>query len=201
VEREQQEPLAEQLTEEQEFLLKKCENIIRIGLGTFVEVGLALKEIQDQRLYRRTDATFEDYLQRTIGLSRPYAYNLIESAKLMRELRNHPELDRSLLPKNEAQARELARVEPAKRLEVWKKVVDVAAGLPFTAKLIREVARETRSESSKNPATATPLSPEAGLALGRVKRLRELFANTHVAEDALQLIEKLERLALSIGAS
>ena len=191
------------LTEEQEFLLKKCENIIRIGLGTFVEVGLALKEIQDQRLYRRTDKTFEEYLQRAVGLSRPYAYNLIESAKLMRELRHNSGLDRSLLPKNEAQARELIRIEPSKRLEVWKKVVDASGQQPLTAKLIREIARESRdaqeSPDSKSK-EASRLSPEAGLALGKVKRLRELFANTKVAEDALQLIEKLELLALSIGS-
>lgn len=183
----------EELSEEQEFLLRKCENIIRIGLSTFVEVGLALKEIQDQRLYRRTDKTFEDYLQRSMGLSRPYAYNLIESAKLMRELRTSAEVDKASLPKNEAQARELIRIEPARRVEVWKKVVDLAGDKPFTAKLIREVARSERSPEGEKPAAMEP-----GLALGKVKRLRELFANTRVAEDALQLIEKLEQLARSI---
>jgi hypothetical protein len=200
--------LGEALTQEQEFLLRKCENIIRIGLGTFVEVGLALKEIQDQRLYRRTDKTFEDYLQRAVGLSRPYAYNLIESAKLMRELRQSSGLDRSLLPKNEAQARELIRIEPAQRVEVWKQVVDASAQQPLTAKLIRDVVRQSRRASDPSPSqtsaaptpeSATALSPEAGLALGKVKRLRELFANTRVAEDALQLIEKLEHLARAIG--
>ncbi len=183
----------EELSEEQEFLLKKCENIIRIGLSTFVEVGLALKEIQDQRLYRRTDKTFEDYLQRSMGLSRPYAYNLIESAKLMRELRTSVEVDKASLPKNEAQARELIRIEPSRRVEVWKKVVDLAGDKPFTAKLIREVARSERSPEGEKPSAM-----ESGLALGKVTRLRELFANTRVAEDALQLIEKLEHLARSI---
>lgn len=183
----------EALTEEQEFLLKKCENIIRIGLSTFVEVGLALKEIQDQRLYRKTDKTFEEYLQRAMGMSRPYAYNLIESAKLMRELRGAAELDKASLPKNEAQARELIRVEPGKRAEIWKKVVDVAGGKPFTAKLIREVARSERS-------SAVDISGGAELAIGKIKRLRELFANTRVADDALQLIEQLEALARSIEA-
>jgi len=183
----------EELSEEQEFLLKKCENIIRIGLSTFVEVGLALKEIQDQRLYRRTDKTFEEYLQRSMGLSRPYAYNLIESAKLMRELRTSVEVDKASLPKNEAQARELIRIEPSRRVEVWKKVVDLAGDKPFTAKLIREVARSERSPEGEKPSAM-----ESGLALGKVTRLRELFANTRVAEDALQLIEKLEHLARSI---
>ncbi|MEK0447133.1 MAG: hypothetical protein RLZZ399_2454 [Verrucomicrobiota bacterium] len=184
-------PALEELTEEQEFLLRKCENIIRIGLATFVEVGLALKEIQDGRLYRKTDATFEEYLQRAMGLSRPYAYNLIESAKLMRELRSSPELDKSALPKNEAQARELVRVPPEQRMDVWKKVVAASDGKPFTAKLIREVA----SREKFREATSWNASD---LTLGKVKRLRELFAHTRVAADALQLIEKLEELARNL---
>jgi hypothetical protein len=127
----------------------------------------------------------------------------------MRELRHHSGLDRSQLPKNEAQARELIRIEPAKRVEVWKKVVDASTQQPLTAKLIREVARQARQSGSpaessadgttQNPASGAALSPEAGIALGKVKRLRELFANTQVAEDALQLIDKLEKLARSLG--
>ena len=42
--------------------LAQCEATIRRGLHTFVEVGQALAEIRDSRLYRATHETFATYL-------------------------------------------------------------------------------------------------------------------------------------------
>jgi hypothetical protein len=40
----------------------ELENVIERGLSTFVEVGNALLEIRDSKLYRETHPTFEAYL-------------------------------------------------------------------------------------------------------------------------------------------
>ncbi|HEX6762895.1 MAG TPA: hypothetical protein VF094_08855 [Gaiellaceae bacterium] len=41
--------------------LAELEHVVEQGLQTFVEVGLALAEIRDGRLYRATHSTFAEY--------------------------------------------------------------------------------------------------------------------------------------------
>lgn len=53
-------------------------------------------------------------------------------------------------PKNEGQARELARVEPERRAEVWRAAVQTHGG-NVTAARVREIARRP----------ATPVVPDA----------------------------------------
>jgi hypothetical protein len=59
--------------------------IVEIGLGdvkqSFVATGRALKKIRDRKLYRKTDKTFEKFVDRRFGLSRSSAYNYIHAAE------------------------------------------------------------------------------------------------------------------------
>src|SRR5215831_14066397 len=50
-------PLSDSETKE----LNRCEEVLRLGLGTFFEVGNALLTIRDLRLYRQTHPNFESY--------------------------------------------------------------------------------------------------------------------------------------------
>lgn len=59
--------------------LQKCEAVIEKGLQTFIEVGNALLEIRDSRLYRQDYGTFEDYCRKRWKISRAHAYRLIEA--------------------------------------------------------------------------------------------------------------------------
>ena len=56
------------------------EAIIDRGMLTFVEVGNALRVIQDDQLYLDTADTFEDYCKTRWDFSRQRAYQLIEAA-------------------------------------------------------------------------------------------------------------------------
>jgi hypothetical protein len=49
------------LTAGERLDLTAAETIIREGLEKFIEVGQALAEIRDRRLYRATHRTFEEY--------------------------------------------------------------------------------------------------------------------------------------------
>jgi hypothetical protein len=80
--------------------LSTAEATIEGGLGTFVEVGTALLQIRDKKLYRESHRTFEDYCGERWGMSRRYAYNQIEAAEICAQLRTPPA--------NEAVTRELA---------------------------------------------------------------------------------------------
>ena len=49
--------------------LGELERIVEQGLATFLNVGRALLEIRDQRLYRESFGTFEAYLRQRWALS------------------------------------------------------------------------------------------------------------------------------------
>lgn len=107
--------------------LTHLESVIERGLGTFVEVGQALLEIRDSRLYRESHGTFEDYCRERWGMSRSYAHRQIDAATVA-----------AVLPiGNEAQARELLplRAEPEQMAEAWGEAS--ANGSP-TAEKVRE---------------------------------------------------------------
>jgi hypothetical protein len=79
--------------------LVELEAVIERGVKTFVEVGEALMEIRDGRLYRETHSSFESYLRERWNISRPRGYQLIDAAKLSTTV--------DTPPGNEWQAREL----------------------------------------------------------------------------------------------
>jgi hypothetical protein len=60
--------------------LSELETTIERGLKTFVEVGNALAEIRDSRLYRESYATFEDYCRERWGMSKRHAVSCIAAA-------------------------------------------------------------------------------------------------------------------------
>lgn len=125
--------------------LAELEECIERGLQTFVEVGRALLEIRDRRLYReRGFQTFEDYCLHRWGWKRAHAYRHIEAARVVENL--SPIGD---IPRNEAQARELAKLEPDEQREVAEAVH--SAGESFdsvTAAEVRDIARQVKSGAS-----------------------------------------------------
>ena len=58
------------MTKRERSRLGKLETTIDRGLQSFFEVGAALKEIRDSRLYRDEHGTFEDYCQTRWGIDR-----------------------------------------------------------------------------------------------------------------------------------
>jgi hypothetical protein len=91
--------------------LAELEATIERGLETFVEVGLALLEIRDSRLYRATHKDFPAYVRAKWGFSGRRARQLMSAAKIG-----------TIVPvANEAQARELAPLRKSDRrvVEAW----------------------------------------------------------------------------------
>jgi len=121
--------------------LEQLEATIERGRKTFVEVGLALAEIRDARLYRPEYATFEDYCRERWNWSRSYAHRIIEAAATSEML---PLGQR---PETESQARELARIEPGRRIAVFNQV---RTNGKVTAAAIRQAARCTLNGTNGN---------------------------------------------------
>lgn len=76
------------LTDIEKQALKNYETIIKKGLNTFLEVGQALAEIRDRRLYRETHKTFERYCKDVWDLSKSNAYYQIAGYETVHLLEN-----------------------------------------------------------------------------------------------------------------
>jgi hypothetical protein len=118
-------------------------------MQSFVEVGTALLEIRDERLYRDEYATFEEYCRQRWGWGRNYVNKQIAAAEVIRNLgTNVP------IPQNEAQARELAPLSAEQQQLAWAAAVKLAANGKPTA---RQIAAVVGSMSPRAP------SPEEAL--------------------------------------
>jgi hypothetical protein len=73
----------EALAPNEQTRLEQCELSIERGLNTFVEVGRALTEIRDSKLYRVGFKTFEDYCKQRWEIGKSRAYELIDQAKVV----------------------------------------------------------------------------------------------------------------------
>jgi hypothetical protein len=127
------------LTEAEAARLAELEGIIE---RSFVEIGLALKEIRDSRLYRATHASFEDYCPDRWGWQASRARQLIGAAETVTKVTaaGLP------APANERQARALVPLKDDERamLTVWRNAKARAEelGRPLTALMVEEAVRE-----------------------------------------------------------
>jgi phage N-6-adenine-methyltransferase len=133
--------------------LEELEALIERGLRTFVEVGAALMEIRDSRLYRETHATFDAYCRSRWGMSRRHANRLVKSVEVAAALGPV-----GRIPENEAQARELAPLldQPDRLRHTWAKIVELHQR-PTAAQIRAVVARPMPVHSSSaSPEWSTP---------------------------------------------
>jgi len=141
------------LTYQERSALKKYEVTINRGLDWFIEVGNALAEIRDKRLYRQEFGSFEAYLDakwpRKLSLSR--AYQLIGAAEVARNLCTI--VDPSEL--RESHLRPLAGKSPDVQRAAWLKGGEGKEGRPRTGKDI-QAAVQALTRPADVPAQITP---------------------------------------------
>lgn len=122
--------------------LAELEAVIERGLQTFVDVGTALMEIRDSRLYRETHGTFEDYCRERWGMVRRQADRLIEAAEVTANLRPTG----PILPTAERQARPLASFPADTQRQVWQRAVETAPNGKVTARHVEQTVVEYKAE-------------------------------------------------------
>lgn len=94
------------LTMDESTRLITLESVITRGKAIFLEVGEALREIRDTKLYKAEYKTFETYCTGKWGFARQHAYRLINVAEIAK---CHPRVT------TERAARELKTVDEADR--------------------------------------------------------------------------------------
>ena len=87
--------------------LTELEKLIAKGQKTFVEVGLALAEIRDLRLYKREYGSFSEYCRAKWGWERAHAYRLIDAADVAKVSPMGDKITNKRVP------RELGKAAPA----------------------------------------------------------------------------------------
>lgn len=134
------------LTVVEQGRLEHNEAIIEKGLNTFVDVGNALAEIRDGKLYRQTHGTFEDYCQERWGFARNYANKMIAAAGVVSGLGTIV----PSLPATESQARPLTRLEPNEQIAAWQEAVETAPNGKVTAAHVAEVVERRSGATAFN---------------------------------------------------
>lgn len=210
------------LTPDQAQCLAKCEAIINKGLGTFIEVGAALIEIRDSRLYRAEFNTFEDYCRTKWKMSARQAYHLMDAHDVVETLKceqlftNEP----LAIPSTESAARQLAKLDAKQKVEVARKVAkkttqpvaeDFKAGVNeilntkphIEAEYVSEKEAATSLETTaeaKNVPIVTPailkldptLEPMSKI-LDMINAIYMIYSNSEKKQEGLKIFGKLKR--------
>jgi hypothetical protein len=87
------------ITPHESSRLEALESVIKQGRDSFLAVGMALAQINRDRLYRADHSSFEEYLEKRWAISKSHGYRLIAFAK---DAETSPTGD---TPKNEFQSR------------------------------------------------------------------------------------------------
>ena len=132
--------------------LVHLEKLIAGNQGSFHEVGKALKEIRDQRLYKAIFfETFAAYTKARWDMGKSQAYRLINSYVVVKNLKMSPIGD--ILPANEFQVRPLIQLTPLKQRKVWKDFVNT--GMEITAYNIQKFINNSNKPEKNNPVDFT----------------------------------------------
>jgi hypothetical protein len=113
------------------------ELIIERQVGGFEEVGNALKEIRDRKLFQPRYPKFNDYLKERWDMTSRYGNYQIKATEIMCRLRAE---NFSSLPTRETHIRELTRLPDQKLVQVWQEVLNESGG-KVTAAAIKEVVQ------------------------------------------------------------
>lgn len=128
------------LTVKERKLLSQQEAVIQQYVGEYIQVGAALAIIRENRLYRESHATFEEYMSDVFDISRKHAYRLISAVNVYEFLKSK---GYDILPSRESIAREMDKLQPEQILAVWEEVIKrhTERQMPITAANINRVVR------------------------------------------------------------
>ena len=146
-----------ELTTTDTTLLRECEDKIDRSLRSFVDIGDALLEIRESRLYRDEYEAFEGYCQARWNITKSRANQLISASRLVRNLESNG--DESVLPSSESVARELQRVGEDRVGDVWNRIVETAPVGSNNEAMV--TARHVRETIANLTTGTTPMAPPA----------------------------------------
>lgn len=168
---------------------QKLDKAVQSGIGAFVVVGMALKEIRDSKLYRDHYRTFEEYVQERHDISRRRGYELIDAAETVHHLEVCANCAQT--PANEGQCRALADLPLDQRAAAWEEVVQRSeeTGERITARLIASVVGQDSQRQSRAASRITASDLDK-----RITKLEEAFRGLPSRKLQEAFVDKLQHL-------
>ena len=177
------------LTDIETNRLTALESVITNGLQTFVDVGSALLEIRDSRLYRREFGTFEDYCRDRWGMARNYANRLILAADVAINLVPMG----TIAPQSERQVRPLTVLEPEQQREAWERAVSTAPNGRITAAHVQSIVDEMTADDEPEEYESRPYYVSVASDGGNVQTF------TIQPDEELQVVKSTPHVAYNSG--
>lgn len=188
-----------ELTDQEKQELMVLESIIEKDLHSFYEVGIALIRIRDERLYRETFSTFEEYLRRKWDIGRSRAYQLIRAAQVQDNLSTIVNVPERF---NEAQLRPLASLPSDLQKLAWIRAVGKANGgkikAEHTMQAAKEIIQMSNGESMEgleqvHQKTSDDFEQGFHTFLGEIKKAKSEKWETTSREEAVRHVNLLRR--------
>jgi hypothetical protein len=157
----------------QQDRLKHLETIISNNQYRFYEIGQALKEIRDSRLYKLIlFNSFEAYARDRWDIGRSQAYRLIDAYSVINNL--SPIGDR--LPGNETQTRPLVQLDPVEQRKIWMEFL--RTGMELNARNIQNfIDKRTAKENLK------PTDRTAQISEKYMQTVQEMLNQVQIAQN------------------
>lgn len=179
-----------ELTQSEQTRLAELETVIKDGLLTFIDVGAALLEIRNSRLYRHEYSTFEQYCREKWQMTKTSANRLIQAHGVITNL-----TPTGVIPDSERQARPLAKLEPEEQKVAWQNAVETAPEGKVTGahvqKIVDEIKPKKPKKSKKKPEPVKPIklpSYAKGIATFIICHLERIKRDDPRRVEALNLI-------------
>lgn len=172
---------------------QKLDKAVQAGIGAFVVVGMALKEIRDSKLYRDNYRTFEEYARERHDLSRSRCYELIDAAETVHHIESSA--IGGQVPANERQCRALAELPLEQRAAAWEEVVQRSGetGERITAKFIASIAGQDSRRESRTASRMTAADLDK-----RITKLQDAFRELPSRKLQEAFVEKLHTLVTEL---
>lgn len=182
------------LSKEEKLQFSQCEDVLRKGWITFVEVGNALATIKELRLYREKYARFEDYCRDQWQCGRAYAYQLIGASQAVNHLSAIPDITN--LPKHESQVRPLIGLTPEQIRETWKNVLVDSTDGKITARLVKEHAAKFKRNGNRQKSSKQ--QPQPSQKSIKSKNIRHLVQMLDELQDGISTNQPVSYLLCNI---
>jgi hypothetical protein len=125
------------------------EEVVGTAWTGFVEVGRALAQIRDKRLYREIYPTFDSYCRVRWQYGRDYVDRLISAAQVFNRL--VPNCHQTK-PEHESQVRPLIGLTPEQAGQVWEAAVAKAGSRRITAAIVKSALHDLKIGPPRRPA-------------------------------------------------
>ncbi len=119
---------------------------------TLYQIGIALRELRERRLYRSTHRRWSDYCnERFSNIKRRQADYFILASEVIDDLKNGHNCAHFPLPTSESQIRSMKSLTPVERVEAWQTGVNEFDGEVPTAKTIKGIVERIKERNTTPP--------------------------------------------------